>query len=93
MTHPDDASTFAYVLTRFGDDSTEELFGSLLEQALQDLIDAEVTAKIGASWHERTDTRSNYRNENRGRTLSSPSGYEPDSGVVTDRGNPVKYLS
>ena len=74
MTHHDDASTFADVLAHFGDDGTKELFRRLLEAALQDLIDAEVTAKIGAGRHERTDTRSNYRNGNRGRDLSTPAG-------------------
>ena len=64
MTHHDDASTFADVLAHFGDDGTKELFRGLLEQALQDLIDAEVTARIGAGRHERTDSRSNYRNGN-----------------------------
>jgi transposase-like protein len=59
MTHHDDASTFRDVLAHFGDDGTKELFRGLLEQALQDLIDAEVTAKIGAGRHERTDSRSN----------------------------------
>jgi transposase-like protein len=72
MTHHDDASTFADVLAHFGNDGTKELFRRLLEQALQDLIDAEVTAKIGAGRHERTDTRSNYRNGNRDRDLSTP---------------------
>ena len=74
MTHHDDAVTFSDVLAHFGDDGTKELFRRLLEQALQDLIDAEVTAKIGASRHERTDERSNYRNGHRDKTLSCPSG-------------------
>ncbi len=46
MTHHDDASTFADVLAHFGDDGTKDLFRRLLEQALQDLIDAEVTAEL-----------------------------------------------
>ena len=74
MTYPDDASTFADVLARFGDDGTKDLFRALLEQALQDLIDAEVTAQIGAGRHERTDSRSNYRNGTRERDLSTPAG-------------------
>jgi putative transposase len=74
MTHHDDASTFTDVLAHFGDDGTKDLFRRLLEQALQDLIDAEVTAKIGAGRHERTDTRSNYRNGHRERDLSTPAG-------------------
>jgi hypothetical protein len=49
MTHHDDASTFADVLAPFGDDGTKELFRRLLEHTLQDLIDAEVTAKIGVA--------------------------------------------
>jgi hypothetical protein len=54
MTHHDDASTYADVLAHWGDDGTKELFRRLLEQALQDLIDADLTAQIGAaagSWH------------------------------------------
>jgi transposase-like protein len=74
MTRHDDASTFADVLAHFGDDGTKELFRGLLEQALQDLIDAEVTARIGAGRHERTDSRSNYRNGGRDRDLSTPAG-------------------
>ncbi len=67
-----DASTFADVLAHLGDDGTKELFRWLLEQALQDLIDAEVTAKIGAGRHEQTDSRSNYRNENCEQESSTP---------------------
>jgi hypothetical protein len=43
MTHHDDASTYADLLARLGDDGTKELFRRLLEQALQDLVDAELT--------------------------------------------------
>jgi len=74
MTHHDDAATFADVLAHFGDDGTKDLFRRLLEQALQELIDAEATAKIGAERHERTESRSNYRNGNRDRNLSTPAG-------------------
>jgi len=74
MTHHDDAAPFADVLARFGDDGTKGLFRRLLEHALQDLIDAEVTALIGAGRHERTDTRSNYRKGARERDLSTPAG-------------------
>jgi transposase-like protein len=74
MTDHDDASTFTDVLARFGDDGTKDLFRRLLEDALQDLVDAEVTAKIGAGRHERTETRSNWRNGGRDRSLSTPSG-------------------
>jgi transposase-like protein len=45
-----------------------------LEWILQQLIEAEVTAFIGAGPHERTDTRSNQRNGHRPRLLSTPAG-------------------
>lgn len=74
MAHHDDASTYANLLARLGDDGTKKLFRRLLEQALQDLIDAELTTQIGAGRHERSDARSNYRNGGRPRTLSTPAG-------------------
>ncbi len=74
MAHPDDASRIADLLAKLGDDGAKELFRGLLEQALQDLIDAELTAQIGAGRHERSDARSNYRNGGRPRMLSTPAG-------------------
>jgi hypothetical protein len=40
MTRHDDASTYADLLAQVGDEGTKELFRRLLEQALQELIDA-----------------------------------------------------
>ena len=74
MAHHDDAATYADLLARLGDDGTRELFRRLLEHALQDLIDAELTSRIGAGRHERSESRSNYRNGGRTRTLSTPAG-------------------
>jgi len=74
MTRQDDASTYADLLARLGDDGTKELFRRLLEESLQELIDAELTAQIGADRHQRSDSRSNYRNGARPRTLSTPAG-------------------
>ncbi len=74
MAHPDDASTYADLLARLGDDGTKELFRRLLEEALQELIDAELTAHVGADRHQRSDSRSNYRNGGRPRMLSTPAG-------------------
>ncbi len=74
MAHHDDASTYADLLARLGDDGTKELFRRLLEHALQDLIDAELTTEIGAGRHERAQSRSNYRNGARTRLLSTPAG-------------------
>jgi putative transposase len=74
MTRSDDASTYADLLARLGDDGTKELFRRLLEDALQELIDAELTAQIGADRYQRSESRSNYRNGGRPRTLSTPAG-------------------
>jgi putative transposase len=45
-----------------------------LEWILQQLIETEATAFIGAAPHERTETRSNQRNGHRPRLLSTPAG-------------------
>jgi transposase-like protein len=73
MTHHDDARLDA-LLAELGDGGTKDLFRRLLERGMQDLIDAELTATIGAELHERTDTRTNHRNGGRSRTLSTPAG-------------------
>lgn len=74
MAHHDDASTYADLLARLGDEGSKELFRRLLEEALQELIDTELSAQIGAGRHERSEARSNYRNGGRARTLSTPAG-------------------
>src|ERR671928_1180508 len=73
MAHDDDARV-ADLLARLGEDGTRDLFRRLLERALQELIDAELTAAIGAGPHERTDERTNHRNGGRSRVLSTPAG-------------------
>ena len=45
-----------------------------LEWVLQQLIEAEATATIGAERHERTESRTNLRNGHRVRLLSTPAG-------------------
>ena len=47
---------------------------SSLEWILQQLIEAEATAVIGAAPHERTETRTAQRNGHRPRLLSTPAG-------------------
>lgn len=74
MTRHDDASTYADLLARLGDDGIKELFRRLLQEALQELIDAELNAQIGADRHQRTEGRSNYRNGGRYLMLSTPAG-------------------
>ena len=54
-------------------DMTDKIRSSL-EWVLQQLIEAEATAFIGAARHERTDTRIAQRNGHRPRLLSTPAG-------------------
>ena len=73
MAHHDDAR-FDDLVAQLGDGDSKDLFRRLLERGMQQLIDAELTATIGAELHERTDTRTNQRNGARERTLSTPAG-------------------
>jgi putative transposase len=54
-------------------DMTETVRTSL-QWVLQALIEAEVTAVIGAGPHERADTRTTQRNGHRPKLLSTPAG-------------------
>ncbi|MET7885552.1 IS256 family transposase [Streptomyces avermitilis] len=51
-----------------------ELVRNVAERMLQELIEAEAAAKIGAEWNEHTDTRTNYRNGHRAKTLTTQAG-------------------
>ena len=51
-----------------------ELVRSVAERMLQELIEAEATARIGAEWNEHTDTRTALRNGHRDRTLTTQAG-------------------
>ncbi|HEY9558022.1 MAG TPA: IS256 family transposase [Acidimicrobiales bacterium] len=73
MAHEDDARV-ADLVARLGDADATDLFRRLVERGMQDLIDAELTAAIGAEPHERTESRLNQRNGARPRTLSTPAG-------------------
>ncbi len=73
MTRDDDARV-ADLLARLGGGDGRELFRRLLETSMQELIDTELTAAIGAGPHERTESRSNHRNGSRARLLSTPAG-------------------
>ena len=48
MTHHDDAR-FDDLVAQLGDGDTKDLFRQLLERGMQQLIDAELTASIGAN--------------------------------------------
>jgi putative transposase len=51
-----------------------ELVRSVAERMLQELIEAEASAKIGAQWNEHAGTRTAYRSGHRERTLTSQAG-------------------
>jgi putative transposase len=51
-----------------------ELVRGVAERMLQELIDAEATARIGAGWNEHTETRTALRNGNRDKTLTTAAG-------------------
>ena len=62
------------LVEELGGDDVRFLFRDLVQRALQELIDAELTRAIGAGPHERTETRTNHRNGARSRVLSTPAG-------------------
>ena len=47
------------LVEELGNDRVRDLFRELLERALQELIDAELTAQFGVGPHEPTETRTN----------------------------------
>ena len=51
-----------------------ELMRRLLTTILQELVDAEATAFIGAGPHQRTDTRTTQRNGTRDKTITTATG-------------------
>lgn len=52
----------------------QDVFRRMLQAGLQDLINAEATAKIGAAPHERTPERTTRRNSTRHKKLATPAG-------------------
>jgi putative transposase len=51
-----------------------ELVRAAAERILQELIEAEASAQIGAEWGERTETRTTYRNGHRDKTVTTQAG-------------------
>ncbi|MEU4955827.1 IS256 family transposase [Streptomyces lavendulae] len=51
-----------------------ELVREVAERLLQELIEAEATARIGAEWGERTDARTAWRNGHREKTVTTQAG-------------------
>ena len=54
------------------DASLATSLAEILSVAMQELIEAEVTARIGAAPGERTESRTNQRNGHRPKLLSAP---------------------
>ena len=52
----------------------DDVFRRLLQAGLQDLVDAEAAAVIGAGRHERTPHRTNRRNGKRLKTVATTAG-------------------
>jgi putative transposase len=50
------------------------VFAGFVRSGLQEVIDAELTAALGADRYERTDTRTNYRNGTWPKTVATVSG-------------------
>ncbi|WP_181023873.1 transposase, partial [Mycobacterium avium] len=69
-----DQSALLEVLDALRTADAGERITQAAETIYRALIDAELTAFIGASPHERTETRSNQRNGSRPRTLSTVAG-------------------
>ena len=51
-----------------------ETIRAVCERILQELIEAEATARIGADWNEHTETRATWRNGHREKTLTTQAG-------------------
>ena len=51
-----------------------DVFRRMLQAGMQDLVEAEAAAKIGAGRYERTPERTTRRNGTRGKTLATPAG-------------------
>ena len=78
MTHRDKSAVRGLIEEILGTDLVQADHGDamrrLLAAALQDLIDAEATARIGAGRYERSPERTTHRNGNRSRQLATPAG-------------------
>jgi putative transposase len=69
-----DQSALLEVLDALRNADAADRIKQAAETIYQALIDAELTAVIGAGRHERTDSRTNQRNGSRPRTLTTIAG-------------------
>ncbi|MFZ2238048.1 MAG: IS256 family transposase [Gordonia amarae] len=72
MTH-DHSAVFARLDTLKAADP-QAMIAELLRTGLQELIEAELTATLGAAPYERSTQRTTYRNGHRPKTLATPAG-------------------
>ncbi len=69
-----DQSALLDLLTALSDTGVSDRVRAATEHLYQELIDAEVTAVIGAGPWQRTDQRTTQRNGSRGRVLTTTAG-------------------
>ena len=74
MTTPDSALNALAHAVGAADSPLAANLAEILTDAIQELIEVELTARIGAEPGERTLTRTNLRNGHRPKTLSTPGG-------------------
>jgi putative transposase len=71
MAQHDDALPLSELLATAGGEGIKDLLREVVRDALQGLIEEELTAAIGAARHERTETRTAQRNGSRDRLVST----------------------
>ena len=74
MATPDSGLSELSTLLLATDASLSTSLGEILSSAIQELIEAELTARIGAESGERTPTRVTQRNGHRPKLVSTPAG-------------------
>ncbi len=75
MARTNDALSVEDVLAAGGGmQGLKDVLSTVVQDALQELIEAEVTARLGAGRWERSEDRSGTRNGSRSRTVSTPAG-------------------
>jgi len=80
MTHQDKSALRGLILEYLGDEQGmsrcdhQDVMRRLLQAGLQDLVEAEASAKIGAGRYERTPDRTTRRNGTRVKQLDTPAG-------------------
>jgi putative transposase len=74
MAQHDDALPLSEMLAGETGEGIKDLLREVVRDALQGLIEEELTAAIGAARHERTESRTGQRNGGRDRLVSTPAG-------------------